>query len=295
MEKFPLRVQVETTTVCNANCIMCPHDRITRHKGHMNFSLYKKIVDECVEYSKYLGSFLPFLNGELFLASDWQVYLAYARKKLPNVEICIFTNGSLLNKENIQLILDILPDRLNISFDGTSKSIFESIRRNLIYENIEQNIVNFIHARKERKSRKPLVNISIIKMKNTEVKINAFYERWSSIVDSVTIDNFVNWAGEINNNEETSNAKVKDYRKPCMRLWNHLVVLNTGEVAVCCLDYNGEVILGDLRHQSINEIWNGTKLKEIRNIHLERDFDKISLCKNCSYGISQDTPFWWRL
>src|SRR5688500_19921103 len=46
---MPEIVQIESTNICNAKCVFCPRDEMHRAQGVMNFDLFRKIVDECVE------------------------------------------------------------------------------------------------------------------------------------------------------------------------------------------------------------------------------------------------------
>src|SRR3990172_2239088 len=45
--RFPRVVRVETTDICNANCVTCTREIMTRAMGIMDMALYRKVVDEC--------------------------------------------------------------------------------------------------------------------------------------------------------------------------------------------------------------------------------------------------------
>lgn len=287
----PPIVQIETTTACNAECIMCPHNKISRAKGHLDFELYKKVLDECAQYSSSLKTFFPFLNGELFLTPEWDKYLSYGKDKLPFAEIGIFTNGSLLNSENIKRLLHIQPDWINISFEGTTKETYESIRRKLKFNVVENNIQQLITKRQTLGLSKPRITISIIEMEQTMPDLHSFVSKWSSIVDKVTIEPYSNWG---NIQENITHNVNRRRRMPCSRLWYNFTILNSGDVVICCLDYNGEIIIGNIKKQSIKEIWTSDKMTELRALHLRQQFSEISLCKNCNFGIYQPgAPAWW--
>jgi radical SAM protein with 4Fe4S-binding SPASM domain len=64
-------------------------------------------------------------------------------------------------------------------------------------------------------------------------------------------------------------------------LWDTLVVLANGDVTVCCYDYNGVLNIGNIKNNSIKELWNSPQLKQLRKIHYKRGFDKIPLCSKC--------------
>jgi radical SAM protein with 4Fe4S-binding SPASM domain len=292
LELYPRIVQVETTTACNADCIMCPHSKITRKKGPMDFELYKKVVDDCAENNRFIKTFYPFLNGELFLTPKWENYLIYAKKRLPAAEIGIFTNGSLLDTKNINKLIEIEPDWVNVSFDGTSKETYERIRRKLSFDQVQDNIFQLVGRRNSLRKIKPRLTISIIEMEQTSDGVNSFYKKWAPVVDKVTVEPYVNWGGEAE--DEIINKPEVSKRLPCSRLWYNFTVFNSGEVVICCLDYDGEIVIGDIKKQSVREIWTGEEITKLRNLHLEGRYSKISLCEDCSYGQAQtEAPIWW--
>ena len=57
-----------------------------------------------------------------------------------------------------------------------------------------------------------------------------------------------NWGGQ--------DAVQKRLRKPCSRLWRTFTVLANGDVSLCCLDYDGQHILGRIDGgHSIRDVW----------------------------------------
>jgi radical SAM protein with 4Fe4S-binding SPASM domain len=84
-----------------------------------------------------------------------------------------------------------------------------------------------------------------------------------------------NWCGSIP-------SSLAGNRKSCTMIQRHLTVLWDGRVALCCFDYNGQVILGDLNHQSMKEIWDGNQW--MRDKHDRLDFD-LPLCRDCNNNV----------
>ena len=97
------------------------------------------------------------------------------------------------------------------------------------------------------------------------------------IVDGFSFGKIHNWGGQ---DDPPGGAKV---RKPCSRLWRTFTILADGAVALCCLDYDGQVILGQVDEKtSIEEIWNNTTYRRIRRLHREARQDEVLLCRNCT-------------
>jgi radical SAM protein with 4Fe4S-binding SPASM domain len=73
-------------------------------------------------------------------------------------------------------------------------------------------------------------------------------------------------------------------RYPCPVLWFNPVVNWDGEVTTCCVNYmRNELIIGDVKKQSLKEIWNGEKLRKIRQAHVKGDFSELPTCAKCTY------------
>ena len=70
-------------------------------------------------------------------------------------------------------------------------------------------------------------------------------------------------------------------RFPCIALWSTLGIHSNGDVNLCCIDFANSVPLGNARQQSIEEIWKGEKLKQIRQMHLQGHRAEIPICDGC--------------
>lgn len=53
------------------------------------------------------------------------------------------------------------------------------------------------------------------------------------------------------------------------------------DVFLCCSDYKQEVVLGNLRQQSIMEIWTSNLYRSIRNKMLQSGRGALDFCKKC--------------
>jgi radical SAM protein with 4Fe4S-binding SPASM domain len=84
---------------------------------------------------------------------------------------------------------------------------------------------------------------------------------------------------------EKNNQKLN--RKPTIcqlyeRVSSECYIAANGDVYICCLDYNADVVFGNVKIESIRQIWNGQKRAEIMKNLRESSFEKIGLlCLNC--------------
>jgi len=291
--EFPSMVQIEITNYCNARCIMCPHDKLSREIGHIDQRLFTKLIDECARNRRYVKSVLPNHFGEPFLNPLLPEYIRYAKQKVPKSEICIFTNGSLLNEENARKILESGLDVITVSFDGFSKQTYERIRRQLNFDDVNKNIMRLLDLKKTLKKNKPRIELAYVEIEENKAETEAFIKKWQGIIDKVHIGFFCNWGGAVEGEEVIGTRQLNFKRKPCTRLWSHLLVFRNGDVPLCCQDFNGDYILGNANQASIKEIWEGITINRYRQLHLAGKFGQIPICKICNFWKQQGEPIWW--
>jgi radical SAM protein with 4Fe4S-binding SPASM domain len=62
-----------------------------------------------------------------------------------------------------------------------------------------------------------------------------------------------------------------------------LGINSNGTVGLCNDDWAHKTVVGDLKQESLLEIWNGENLFEIRRLHLEGRRSENTACGNCYY------------
>ena len=62
-----------------------------------------------------------------------------------------------------------------------------------------------------------------------------------------------------------------------------MAVFWNGDVPFCGEDKDGKYIIGNLRDQTIEEIWLGEKLTRYKKIHEAGEFSKIPICEYCDW------------
>jgi 8-amino-3,8-dideoxy-alpha-D-manno-octulosonate transaminase len=86
-------VDIETTSQCNIKCPYCPVSKIDRGRHLMDEALYRKIIDELAEIN-FKGRVSPHFYGEPLVDKRLPALCAYARRKLPDADIVVHTNGT---------------------------------------------------------------------------------------------------------------------------------------------------------------------------------------------------------
>jgi len=281
-----LFVTVEPYNICNLRCIMCPYPKMKRKKELMPMSVFKKIVDE----AKELGCATVTL--QVYSEPLLDPFLIYRIKyiKSKGMRAGFFTNATLLNEKMALKILKSGLDFIKFSVDAGNKEDYEKIRVGGNWDKVKNNIISFYKKRDELKLKKPKISIFIIKQRSNEKNIKSHKEFWRDWSDEINISTVDNRA-----EDSISKSFLKKYSRPypCFTP-KHLTVLSNGKVVMCCLDYEGKMVLGDLKSQSLKEIMNSENFKKILELHMSFQGDKIDMCKNCTRLYRNSAFYWWQ-
>jgi radical SAM protein with 4Fe4S-binding SPASM domain len=68
---------------------------------------------------------------------------------------------------------------------------------------------------------------------------------------------------------------------PCLRPSKYMIINWKGDVLLCCQDFYGEYVMGNVNDDSLLTIWNNDKFKEYREKLAKGQRMEIPICKNC--------------
>jgi radical SAM protein with 4Fe4S-binding SPASM domain len=275
--RLPDIVQIESTNLCNAKCVFCPRDEMHRRQGVMDFDLFRKVVDECAALG--ITHVRVHNYGEPFLDKGLVEKVRYAKSR-GIAEVGMISNGSLITEELARGMVEAGLDAINISVDAAGKDVFERTRVNLDYDEVIANVRTLARLRDENPRRRPRLILSFVRQDNSADE-QAFIDEWSPVADKIHITDLHNWAGTLHGRS--------DVNYPCYRMWQTFTVLWDGRVSLCCADYDGRNVLGDLRTSTLAEVWNNQAYRAVRRQHLESGGPEI--CRSCDLP-KKDSPLW---
>lgn len=279
----PSSVEIGVTNACNSDCIMCPHSKLKKI-GTMKMDLYKKIIDNCHKLN--IKSVTLSFFGEPLLDPSLIEKIKYAKSK--GIRVSFFSNASLLNENWARKLIESGLDNINISFDAYSKETYEKIRKGLKFDIVRNNIKRLLSLKKEMGRDNPDVNLIFVEMNENAGEIKNFYKDWKSQVDNISVLNMRNWAGEINKSSSKSFHFNSSQRAPCALIWQKMIIDWDGDVVLCCDDWSHSYPLGNLKKQTIEEVWNGERIKKVRDLHKSGKFGGVPLCAKCN-----KKTVWW--
>jgi len=289
-------LSLETGTYCNLSCLECPsgQKQFSRPTGTMSIDTFRKIIDK--QYKTLIWLILYF-QGEPYLNKAFFDMVSYAKSK--HIFCATSTNGHFLTKENARKTVQSGLDKLIISLDGLDQATYEKYRVGGNLEQVKQGIQNLIEAKKELNKSHPFIVIQFIVFKTNEHQLEEVKQLKKKLrVDKVEIKTAQVYSAEDQNQLIPDNIRHRRYKQnkkgeweikrevpnKCKRMWRAAVVTWDAQVVPCCFDKDADFQMGNLLHNSFDEIKNTEKYLQFRD-QVFTDRKKIEICRNCSEGL----------
>jgi len=273
MELINKEVRIETTNLCNGNCIMCPRNKMTRPKVTMSYTKFCNLVVQSYEMGAELIS--PFGFGEPLLDEDIADKIEFCTRM--GLDTFLTTNGSLLDSEMTRRLLDSGLTHIRLSAHGIYNN-YEKVHRGLNFSTFMRNVFNFIKARRDIQCK---VDVTVIPMNGESV--DDILNFWDGRIDDIEIWRPHGWGGakHYRNGERKLKTCGRAHRGPVQ-------IQADGKVIPCCFLTNAEVILGDTNINSIEYILKGDKYQEFRRKHETGDLSGLP-CEKCDQLTIQES------
>lgn len=247
---FPVHLIVETTNVCNLDCVFCNRIVMSRPVQTMKYEVFQKIVDEAVANNVYSMSL--YMLGEPMMNKRIREFVNYAKKMgIPYVDIS--TNGHY----DLKPLLGTALDELIISIDGNTKETFEALREKSNWETVIKNVDEFLDAKAAGRYEYPFVRMQIIDLQQTHGEINGFIERWLPKADVIYLKKFEEMRQSFDEEHSKGLRLVEEKeepRIPCKQLFFTLNVNSNGDITLCCHDPHGYLVVGNIEKETSGTI-----------------------------------------
>lgn len=269
------KIYLEISNLCNLSCAFCPGTK--RQKKALNEEEFSALLPKIRPYTDFLYFHLM---GEPLLHPNLEQFLALAGDV--GFKIILTTNGTLLTKQQEILLNAPALHKVNISLHA-----FEANDLAVPFEDYLSGCFTFGKA--------------------AEGKILIAYRLW-------------NQGGQDEKNDDILAAMSKFFPKPwvqerrgtrigeriyleygdkfdwpdlkaadggegvfCHGLRDQLGILCDGTVVPCCLDHEGDIALGNLFTQSMEDILESPRAKAIYDGFSQRKATE-ELCRKCGYA-----------
>lgn len=274
MKKRFKKIYIEITNRCNLNCSFCGKNK--RDYRDMSLLEFELVINKIKKYTDYI---YLHVKGEPLLYSNLDSLLSICDNT--NIKVNITTNGVFLKEKLSVLINHFCIRQINISLhsENNKKNYFLEVFSSGKILSTKMFISYRIWDLKEYKLNK----------KSTEIvnKIIEFYNLSPVIVDKLYNDKNIKIASNTFVNKENiftwpdvdNDILVDGF---CYGLKTHIAILSNGDIVPCCLDANGEIKLGNIFEDSLDDVLNGDIYKSL--LKSFKDNKALHpLCKSCNF------------
>ena len=228
----------------------------------MSDELFHKIIQESKSFRK--PEIVPFLNGEPFIFPRIWRWLDYMRDN--ECRVYLFTNAEFMDVSRIIQYPNIR--YVCCSINAASKETHKKIMRGPDYEKVVANVKNLI-------KRAPFkVYVSMVITSDNHHEVAEFKKLWGK---RAIFGEFKNWGGARHDKLEKSGERV-----PCISLLRAITILWDGRAALCCMDHDGRMIVGDANKQTLSELL--LEYKKMWKKHYALEFN-YPPCAQCNQNI----------
>lgn len=272
-------VRIETSTSCNAGCVFCPHptEDFVRKREVMSLDEYKFYLDKTLNELGGQITETTFSGfGEIFIDKGLTEKIDYACSK--NLEVHILSNGSMMTPDKIDKIYKSGVKDIRVSLHTSNKSSYSKIMnfKSSKY-NYETTFSNVQYALDNKPDDVDVIITADIVEENSE-DVEQLIKDFEGKC-SLEIWKPHNWVyGK--NYREVSQPNVLD---SCGRPFNGPIQIQiNGDVIMCCFDFNNELVLGNFKNNTLEEIFSGDVFKRLYKHHSEGTCqDSDFICSNC--------------
>jgi len=287
MPDFPRLMDVELTNICNFHCLMCPVGTNVqqRPKGCMSEEVFTRVLDQAAEYSTPLRFILW---GEPTLHPHWLEWMETAVRR--GVPVHFNTNGSRITEADMRRLVASGVQSVKFSFQGVDQASYREMRNTDYFEELLAKVKLLHEIRGAAPS--PFIHISTTVTYEGPELVAAFRERTQAFTDKVSVgrtelERFDVSKAKLSEEERAALARMKGeehlVRKhpKCPEVFDKLSVYWDGRVSPCCRDFDGAMLVGDVRQQTLKEIWTSDKVGFYRSCLARGEYDRFQLCKVC--------------
>ena len=274
-------IRIETCTICNYHCQMCARDTFRRKREVMPKALFDRIVAQTVQELPHINTATLSGFGEFSIDPQWRHKLEEAARQFERIHIV--TNLSLLRREEARFLLTHVSD-IRVSLYGLDQETYGAVHRcpsGIRYQDVHETIL-FLMQNKKNHQR---VILNYIELQDNRHQTDAWIAYWKDKVDLIEVWKPHNWI------DSKQYRPLDPSRLPtCGRPHKGPIQVQAdGTVNVCCFDYNGEMLIGDLRSESFTSIYEGERMKCVQQLHADGRADELPLCRICDQRNSYES------
>lgn len=289
--KFPGIVNLEVYSGdCPCNCGHCPVGRLERSQRRakfgnagMDIGLYKKIVDEIALY--------PHATVRLHSVGEpllWDGLEQLASIHPKSVRGWIFTSAVTTDRKLLEMLCETITI-IEVSVNSADPLDYRATKGVDAFDLVSDNI-RFMHKFIQKRGRTTRLIASRVQSRD-QVTDEAFVSFWrsSGLVKDAFVRSYHTYNGLL---DEPAQTVQPSRHQACLVHWNRFNISREGQAVVCFNELfkdgiDPALVYGDVKQQTIAEIWHGKPLGSVRRAELDQDYTQLALkdslpCPTCT-------------
>ncbi len=287
---LPTEIMIEPTAACNLKCPLCSNPTLTRTKGIMTLEMFDTILhnlDAPIKEATIGLTGEPLVNPHTFKFI----------KKLNSrgIKCSMPTNGVLFDRFSMDEIFDSGLHHTNIAIDGATEETYLKYRIGGDFNRLVKNLKTLCDEKRRRKAEYPIITMQFLVMKTNEHEIGAIKKLaeeikpdrlhlksaalWTSLTHKDRKDLAKDWLpsqGEFSRYD--GDLLITEPVAVCPFAYDNSVILWNGDIALCCYDFDGKYIFGNLLKEKFSDVYHKEKYYQIRRKVLDQTLD---ICREC--------------
>lgn len=272
-----ISLQIETRGNCQARCHFCPYSKTMHERAGtiLGTAHINKLLDDAAK-SKHISIVIFHGLNEPLLDKRLEDFTRRIKIQRPDINVVIFTNGVLLTPERFDSLKAAGVQSITVSLNATSRAQHERIMG--LKDKFDTVVENCLYAIRAKGNMDFGVHAVINGDTFTQEDGKKFIEQWG-ISTKGGVGLLVwegNWAGD--------NRTVYEFKpnECCTRATKSIYVTCEGDVTACCFDPYGKMNFGNIKEQSIQDIYASEKYVRFREDHSKDEADKYEVCATCT-------------
>lgn len=290
----PFALHIFPSFYCNFKCNYCLHSLSQEdlrkkgfHRQMMDFVIYKKAINDAVQFKQKLKAIIFAGHGEPLLHPKIVEMVAYAEQTKLTERTEIVTNASLLTNELSDGLIDAGLKRLRISIQGTTGEQYqETCGVKVDFDNFINQIKYFYQHKKDTEVYVKIIDCALCNHEDEE----KFKHIFSPISDVIAIEHEIPFVKELDYENIGLSGLCKQGNKMsssiCSMPFYMMVLYPDGSICPCC-STDVPCSFGNIKNISLLDSWNSMQ----RTMFLRRQLDgvqHIPVCQQCcvpAYGL----------
>ncbi len=277
---FPVKIQIQTFSPCNASCVMCPWPETATAlpQGAMTEKTFERLVDQIAGRGVERTSL--FLMNEPTLDRRLEAFTAHLKRREPATRALIFTNGAKLDGARAVALRDAGMDEIDVSVIGFTSERHDAVMRGVAFETVVRNLAEISELRSQGRLEGLEIKVVTLAFDGIE-EGRAEFERRIGL--PIYVKPVTNRAGSVDLARLGVRNQATARPSPCQRPFVKAYVLYNGDMVLCNCDWKRTTIIGNVNESTVADLWNGPILDRIRGQHIRRSYPPGSICANCDY------------